>query len=164
MNEKLHIYEFRVRRVRRSVACESPPDTLRRIIADPNGASQVFRAFASGEARELFMVMSLSHANEVIGVEVTGVGSIANVDACPREVFRAAILTSASGIIVAHNHPSNTVRPSIDDWRIYQQLKEAGEIIGIPVLDSLVVSSDPEIPHYYSMRDNKENAPCLPTS
>jgi len=60
----------------------------------------------------------------------------------PREIFREAIKESASSIIVAHNHPSGSLKPSEEDLRATKRLANAGEIVGIPLLDHLIVCED----------------------
>ena len=58
----------------------------------------------------------------------------------PREVFKAAILANAAAIVVAHNHPSGDPTPSIDDLALTARLKQAGEVLGIPVLDHIILA------------------------
>jgi DNA repair protein RadC len=70
----------------------------------------------------------------------------------PREVYKAAILANAANIIVAHNHPSGDPTPSPQDYAVTERLVRAGEILGIPLLDSLVIGRGV----YYSMRDHGE--------
>jgi DNA repair protein RadC len=60
----------------------------------------------------------------------------------PREVFRSAIVESAAGIILVHNHPSGDPTPSREDQAVTRQLGEAGKAIGIPVLDHVVVGGN----------------------
>ncbi|HKZ57357.1 MAG TPA: JAB domain-containing protein [Thermodesulfovibrionales bacterium] len=68
----------------------------------------------------------------------------------PREVFNPAILTNAASIILAHNHPSGDPMPSEDDLNITKRLKEAGELLGISVLDHIIIGYS-----YYSTESNK---------
>jgi len=57
----------------------------------------------------------------------------------PRDVFRPAVVRNASAVLVAHNHPSGDCSPSDDDRRLTWRLQEAGDLLGIPVLDHLIV-------------------------
>jgi len=57
----------------------------------------------------------------------------------PREVFRPAIMASAAAMILVHNHPSGDPEPSRDDFELTKRLVRAGELLGIPVLDHLIV-------------------------
>jgi DNA repair protein RadC len=63
----------------------------------------------------------------------------------PRESFKAAILANAAAVIVAHNHPSGSVDPSPEDIELSRRLREAGELLGIRVLDSIVIGSGTSI-------------------
>jgi DNA repair protein RadC len=64
------------------------------------------------------------------------------VEVHPREVFKPAIVNSASAIIVAHNHPSGDPSPSRQDVEMTERLREVGTLLGIPVLDHLVFASE----------------------
>lgn len=79
---------------------------------------------------------------QVLGVEEIAKGAVDHVELNPRELFRPAIELAASFVIMAHNHPSGKTDPSNDDWGLTRRMVEAGEIIGIPVADHLVVSKD----------------------
>ena len=70
------------------------------------------------------------------------VGTLRNSLVHPREVFRAAILDSANGIIAVHNHPSGNSEPSEQDYGVTDRIVSAGEIIGITALDHIVVARD----------------------
>ncbi len=60
----------------------------------------------------------------------------------PREVFKTAISRNANSAILAHNHPSGNVEPSSEDIKITERMRQAGDIIGIKLLDHIVVSRD----------------------
>lgn len=73
-----------------------------------------------------------------------------NITICnPREIFIKALLCGASGIVIIHNHPSGDTTPSEQDIKSYNRLKEAGKLIGINVLDSIIVGDS-----YYSFVEN----------
>ena len=88
---------------------------------------------------EQFHVILLDTKNHIIGTALITQGVLNASLVHPREVFRPAILANASSIIVAHNHPSGETTPSKQDWEVYKRLQEAGDLIGIEVLDSIVV-------------------------
>lgn len=92
------------------------------------------------EAQECFVVLHLNGRNEVLCVQEVGRGSLTGVEAHPREVFRGAILNGSRAIILAHNHPSGDVTPSIDDWALTQRMVQVGKLVDIPVLDHVVVT------------------------
>lgn len=91
--------------------------------------------------QEHFIVITLNAAHEIISKRVVNIGTVNQTLVHPREIFRQAILDNATAIIVAHNHPSGNPVPSPMDNDVSRSLGEAGEIIGIRVLDHIIVSS-----------------------
>ncbi|MNV44920.1 hypothetical protein D3C71_1366980 [compost metagenome] len=83
--------------------------------------------------------MFLNTKNHVIGQETLSMGSLNASIVHPREVFRAAIKCSSASIICAHNHPSGDPTPSPEDISLTSRLLQAGEIVGIDVLDHLII-------------------------
>lgn len=92
--------------------------------------------------QEHFVVLFLDTKNRMIGRKTIFVGSLNATIVHPREVFRAAIENSAASIICAHNHPSGDPAPSQEDISITRRLIEAGELVGIGVLDHVVVGKE----------------------
>lgn len=92
--------------------------------------------------QEQFRVVLLNTKNHVIGIEVVSVGGQNASVVHPREVFKEAVRRGASSIILAHNHPSGDPSPSPEDLRVTERLKEAGQLLGIEVLDHLIVGYD----------------------
>ena len=90
--------------------------------------------------QERFVVLYLNNANRVIGAQVLSIGGITSTVADIRLVYATALKVMASGIIVSHNHPSYLLRPSEQDKRLTNKLKEAGEILDIKLLDHLIIS------------------------
>lgn len=119
--------EFARRRIR--------PEGLR--ISFPADVLPLIRHYADRK-QEHFICISLNGSNEVIAERVISIGLVSKTQVHPREVFADAIAERASAIIVAHNHPSGGVNPSKDDVIITAQLKSAGEILGIKLLDHIV--------------------------
>jgi DNA repair protein RadC len=101
--------------------------------------------------QEHLLCVSLNGSNEVITVRVISVGLINRAPVHPREVFAEAITDRASSIVIAHNHPSGTVEPGKEDLEITRQLKAAGEILGIKLLDHIIFNRTA----YYSFLENK---------
>ncbi|MCP4136160.1 MAG: DNA repair protein RadC [bacterium] len=87
-----------------------------------------------------FIVLFLDLYNKIQGYLTVSKGTVDKTTVHPREVFKGALLTNASGIVVAHNRPSGELCPSIEDYAVSRRLKEAGDIIGIEVLDHIIVS------------------------
>lgn len=101
--------------------------------------------------REFFVVIGLNTRNNAIYREIVFIGTLDASVCHPREVFKMAILKSAHSIITVHNHPSGGLTPSPEDLQSWNQLKEAGEIVGIPVVDNLIVGQT----GYYSEKTPK---------
>ncbi len=88
---------------------------------------------------ESFVVVLLNVKNQVIAAHRVAIGDISSVRIHPREVFTNAIRRSAAAVIFVHNHPSGDPTPSKHDLDITERLIEAGEILGIKVLDHIVI-------------------------
>lgn len=88
--------------------------------------------------QEHFLCASINGANEVLNIRVVSIGLIDRTPVHPREVFADALSDRASAIIVAHNHPTGSVEPSATDVEVTRQLKSAGSIVGIALLDHII--------------------------
>jgi DNA repair protein RadC len=98
--------------------------------------------------KEHLLVFYLDSQNREIEREVVSVGILNANLIHPREVFEGAVRNSAAQIILAHNHPSGVMDPSEEDLLITRQLVEAGEILGIQVVDHIIVTKE----QYFSFR------------
>lgn len=90
--------------------------------------------------QEHFMAITLNGAGEVIRARTLTVGLLNASQVHPREAFADAITDRAAAVVFVHNHPSGSLEPSGQDLAITRQLEEAGELLGIQVLDHLIVS------------------------
>ncbi len=88
--------------------------------------------------REKLICLHLNVRNMVISYEVVAVGTLTEAPSHPREVFKGALLANADSVILCHNHPSGDPQPSEDDILFTKRLKEAGDILGISLLDHLI--------------------------
>ncbi len=114
---------------------------------DPiRGPADVWRLMQSrgalDEPGEVFWLLCLNTRHRITTlVEVTrGILDASLIH--PREVYRTALLASAAGIIVVHNHPSGDPTPSTEDRAVTRQLAEAGRTVGVPLLDHVVIGDD----------------------
>ena len=99
--------------------------------------------------KECFWMVLLNAKNQIIEVKLVSMGSLTSSIVHPREVFKPAILASAASVILAHNHPSGNPTPSREDIELTRRLKEAGELIGIKVLDHIIIGDK----DYCSMKE-----------
>jgi DNA repair protein RadC len=96
--------------------------------------------------QEHFLCATINGANEILNIRVVSIGLIDRTPVHPREVFADALADRASAIIVAHNHPSGGLEPSAYDAEVTSQLKAAGSVIGITMLDHIIFNRS----DYYS--------------
>lgn len=109
-------------------------------ISTPDELARIARSVTTGSDRETFLVFPCDVKNKVLGYVEVALGS---VDACPvdpREVFRATIVMGASGLFIAHNHPSGDESPSSEDIELTKRIVDGGAILGLPVLDHLIIT------------------------
>lgn len=92
--------------------------------------------------RETFAVIYLNTKNNPIGVSTVSIGTLSMSVIHPREVFKGAILANAAGIIIAHNHPSGNPDPSEEDKAATKRLRDAGELLGIELLDHIIIGGN----------------------
>jgi DNA repair protein RadC len=88
--------------------------------------------------QEHFISTSINGANEVMNIRVVSIGLVDRTSVHPREVFADALIDRASGLIVAHNHPAGSLVPSAWDIEITKQLKEAGDVVGVTLMDHII--------------------------
>ncbi len=111
-------------------------------IRSPEDLANLVKRFLSQADREVFLTVNLSTANTINSIHVVSIGSLDRALIHPREVFKAAILSNASSIALAHNHPSGELNPSQEDIAVTKQLVQAGELLGIKVLDHVIIAGD----------------------
>ncbi len=119
---------------------EAYTSLLPKQIRSSQDAIAFIQALIAEEDREVFLVLCLNVKNEVIAIHKSHVGSLNASIVHPREVMKSAILNNAGSILVAHNHPSGNCQYSPEDIEVSKRLRDAGEIMGIEVLDSIIVS------------------------
>ena len=105
--------------------------------------------------REEFRVLLLNAKHRVMGVHTVSIGSLTVSIVHPREVYKAAILANAAAIIGIHNHPSGNPDPSPEDHALTKRLSEAGNILGITLLDHVIIGQNT----HYSFADQGQLTP-----
>ena len=88
--------------------------------------------------QEHFLCASINGANEILNIRVVSIGLIDRTPVHPREVFADALSDRASAVIVAHNHTTGSLEPSVSDVEVTKQLKAAGLVVGIALLDHII--------------------------
>lgn len=146
MSTKTTRYELRIVKVKG--VCEESPDFGK--VTMPSQILPYLDTIKNAE-QEHFVAISLDGAGHVIASRVITIGLLNHSLVHPRETFRGAILDNAASIIIAHNHPSGSLDPSPQDIAITNQIKEAGQIIGIQVIDHIIVT---KYDNFYSMKEH----------
>ncbi|WP_312900778.1 RadC family protein [Chryseobacterium taichungense] len=120
------------------------------VVSSSNEAYQIFRNHLSDLRTEEFWALFLNQSNKVIHKAQLTQGGISQSIVDIRILFKTAFDHFATGIIVAHNHPSGNPKPSREDIDITQKIKEAGKILGIQLLDHLIITQNA----YFSFSDD----------
>ena len=102
-------------------------------------AADFIRRVLPDNVREHFVVLFLDGQHKVCGFYIASTGSAASCPVTAREVFQPASIAGAVAILVAHNHPSGDVTPSAEDRSVTRCLVDAGQLLGIPVLDHVII-------------------------
>ncbi len=113
-------------------------------------ACNILRPLIGDVEKEEFWAIYLNQSNRVIRKERLSAGGLTGTLVDVRLIMKAALLCNATGIIIAHNHPSGNEKPSGEDNRITEQVKKAAETLNIRLIDHVIVTSNT----YYSYMDN----------
>jgi len=108
-------------------------------IRSSRDAAILFRQHLGAVDREHFLVAMLDQKNKVIGINTVSIGSLTASVVHPREVMKPAILSNAAALVCCHNHPSGAPQPSQEDRALTRRLVEAGQLLGINVLDHIIL-------------------------
>lgn len=122
-------------------------------LSNPAGIVKMLNSLFSlnKRAEEYVYMLAMNKKCKPLGVFEISHGSVAASVCSPREIFIRALLCGASGIVIVHNHPSGDVTPSQTDGINYKKLLEAGNLIGINLLDSIIIGDD----NYYSFMEQE---------
>lgn len=104
-------------------------------------AVSVMAQLFDSETVEISYVLFVDTALHPVGYHLLSRGTLNDVALHPREVFKAALLANAAGLIVIHNHPSGSVEPSCYDIKTTKRLIEAGKLVGVEVMDHIIIGA-----------------------
>ena len=115
-----------------------------------HGAEEVAKVFQDilaledtiEQDKEHYYVMHLNMRSQVMMVELVTVGTVSSSLVHPRETFRRAVMAGSTSIIIAHNHPSGEVDPSDEDTNVTRLMFDAGNLLGITMLDHIIFTKD----------------------
>ena len=122
----------------------------RQQIVSSETACEILRPLIGDIEREEYWAIYLNQSNMVIRKERLSAGGLTGTLVDVRLIMKAALLCNATGMIIAHNHPSGNEKPSVEDNRITEQVKKAAETLNIRMIDHVIITSNT----YYSYMDN----------
>lgn len=111
-------------------------------VTSPEAAAELLAPPLAGADRERCVAALVDTKHRLLELTTVSVGSIDHTFMSPREVFRDALLANAAALVLAHNHPSGDPEPSRDDERVTRRLAQAGELVGVELLDHLVIGGE----------------------
>lgn len=112
----------------------------REMLARPEDVFRICAPRVAGLQQEVFISIGVDIRNGLLDVVEVARGTVHTVEVHPREVFRPLIRMAAAGAVVVHNHPSGDPTPSREDIDLTRRLRAAGDVIGIPVIDHVVIA------------------------
>lgn len=128
---------------------DGAPVIVGRSLGRPSEAASALITLLQDEPSEVFAILCLTTKYQVIAYHEVGRGTLDSVLVTPREVFKAALLANAAAIVATHNHASGDPTPSPDDLDVTRRLAAAGDVLGIPLLDHIIVGDG----RYYSFKE-----------
>lgn len=134
-------YEYKGYRVKTKLAIEGQEEYKPLVFSSPKDVYGAFRGLKESDKERFYSVL-LDNKNKVIGVDMVSQGSLSSAPVHPREVYKSALLSSASSVIFVHSHPSGDPEPSYQDRELTHSLDEAGKLLGIEVLDHVIIGND----------------------
>lgn len=111
-------------------------------VREPKHAAELAGKIIHDDSKEHFIGLYLDGRHRAIAHAIISIGTATSSLVHPREVFQSAVLLGAVGVIIAHNHPSGDTSPSAEDCAVTKRISEAGRILGISLIDSLIVARD----------------------
>lgn len=122
---------------------------IEEFISSPEDVVKILMEDMRYLSKEFFKVVILNSKGRVITIDTVSIGELNSAGVHPREVFSKAVKKSGAALILVHNHPSGDPTPSQADIKTTKRLMEAGELMGIPVLDHIIIGDG----KYTSMRN-----------
>ena len=108
-------------------------------IGGPRDVANLLMPDLRYQKKEHLKSLLMDTKNRVLAIKTVSIGDLSSSIVHPREVFKDAVVASAASLIIAHNHPSGDPTPSSEDVAVTKRLMQAGEIMGIDLLDHIVI-------------------------
>jgi len=120
------------------------------LVSSPDVVYDYLKVFLKGALDEEFRAMFLNSRNCLLAVETMQTGTVNKSVIYPRKIVERALYNHATGVIIAHNHPGGSLKPSEDDCRVTKAIKDALKTVEIILLDHILIGGD----SYFSFREN----------
>ena len=122
----------------------------RPVIDSARAVAGTIPASVRGAKKEHFMLLCLNARRQLIHLETVSIGTLSASLVHPREIYSPAIIHSAAAVVAVHNHPSGDPTPSAEDRDVTRRLQRAGELLGVPLADHVIVSES----GFFSFREH----------
>ena len=120
------------------------------LLSSPDVVYDYLKASLKGALDEEFKAVFLNNRNHLLAVETIQTGTVKKSVVYPRKIVERALYNHAASVIIAHNHPGGSLKPSEDDCRVTKAIKEALKTVDIVLLDHILIGGD----SYFSLREN----------
>jgi DNA repair protein RadC len=118
-------------------------------ISTSRDAFEYLRSFIGDSPYEEFWILVLNRANKILQKCCISEGGITGTVADPKKIFKIALENNAASVILCHNHPSGNTRPSDSDIQLTRKLRDAGNMLDLPVIDHIIIGDE----NYFSFAD-----------
>ena len=145
MEKKLNVVSIRL--------VEEQPLMSNTPIQSPEDAVKVLGDYLRGFDREVVCVINLRTDGIPVSCNFVSMGAVNECIAHPREIFKSAILSNATSMILLHSHPSGNLKPSKEDTIITDRMLKLSEILGIPLVDHIIVGGKND--SYFSFKEKQ---------
>ena len=130
---------------------KEPPLISPEPLTGPESAVNILGEYLRDFDRELMIVVNLRTDGKPINMNVMSIGTINASIAVPREALKTSILSNAASVLLFHNHPSGSLKPSAEDIRATDRMIKAYDLLGMSVLDHIILGPDNR---FYSMKEH----------
>ncbi|HWA32835.1 MAG TPA: JAB domain-containing protein [Cyclobacteriaceae bacterium] len=150
--ENVNLIDYQVAEIQLSYRQKVKPSQMPKISCSRDAYQILLKSWDEGKIsmQEQFKVLALNRAHKVLGQLDLSTGGVSGTIADPKLIFVAALKANASGIIVAHNHPSGNLLASQSDIELTRKLQGAGKFLELQLLDHLIITTE----GYYSFADH----------
>ncbi len=142
MKESAMTTDLRIPLVHLEIVRDSETTYNRAQVTTERAAADLFRQVIGRRNTENLLVCAVDVQKHPVWLQIIGIGTTSHCQFSIPGIWKAALISNASGIIVAHNHPSGRIDPSAEDIRVTEKMIAAGKVIGLPLIDHVIVTEN----------------------